>query len=322
MDVYRLVAQTLREARPDAFLESGWVNPAPAQALAHTFRYGDEWDVFDREYPFPGLAQHFTYAAVQRSVLGQRPNVGAVFGGFNRPLADQWLGAALALGAQVSLGSDLTFLSPDGLASLRALLVHHRPFAGTTRTGGEGSGLHPTWAATTAGDLTFVALLNQSPASRTMTLDLATAGLPLAPGETALAYDVAGAGFARVGASLTAEVPGQTLRLFVLRRTQGVVWTTSGYEEQPLGPAGQGWRVRLSGPRDVPGRLSLNSPGGPPGAVLLDGTPLAPLDPGAGGAGAEGYTFDPATGVLEVRYAHAGLVPGGTNPVRTLDVLR
>jgi hypothetical protein len=314
MDVYRLVGQTLRETRPDAFFESGWVNPAPAQALAHTFRYGDEWDVFDREYPFPGLAQHFTYAAVQRSVLGQRPNVGAVFGGFNRPVADEWLGAALALGAQVSLGSDLTFLNnPDGLAALRALLVHHRPFAGTTRTGGEGFGLHPTWAATTAGDLTFVALLNQSPASQTMTLDLATAGLPLAPGETALAYDVAGASFARVGASLKAEVPGQTLRLFVLRRTQGVVWTTSGYEEQPIGPAGPGWRVRLSGPGDVPGRVSLNSPGGPPAAVLLDGAPLAP---------GEGYTFDPATGVLEVRYTHAGLVPGGTNPVRTLDVLR
>ena len=332
MDVYRLVAQTLREARPDAYLESGWVNPAPAQALAHTFRYGDEWDVFDREYPFPGLAQHFAYAAVQRSVLGQRPNVGAVFGGFNRPIADQWLGAALALGAQVSLGSDLTFLSPDGLAALRALLVHQRPFAGTTRTGGDDFGLRPSWAATVAGDLTFVALLNDAPADRTIALDLADAGLPLAPGETALAYDVAAAGFARVGARLSAEVPGQTLRLFVLRRTTGVVWTTSGFEEQPLGSAGtpgatdppaRGWRVRVRGPRTVPGRLQLYFPDGPPAAVTLDGRPLTSFDAGAERpAGAEGYTYDASTGHLEVRYTHAGLVPGvEAQPERTVDVL-
>ncbi|HEV2124345.1 MAG TPA: hypothetical protein VGW38_16445, partial [Chloroflexota bacterium] len=81
MDIYRLVAETVRSAKPDAFIESGWVNPASAHPYAHTFRYGDEWDTFDRAYPFPGLAQHFTYAAVQHGLLGQRPNSGAVYGG-------------------------------------------------------------------------------------------------------------------------------------------------------------------------------------------------------------------------------------------------
>ena len=339
MDVYRLVGETLRQARPEAFLESGWVNPAPAQALAHTFRYGDEWDVFDRAYPFTGLAQHFTYAAAQRSLLGQRPHVGAVFGGLNRPIADQWLGAALALGAQVSLGSDLTLLNPEGLASLRALLVHHRPFAGTTRTGPEHFGLRPTWAATTVGELTFAALLNESAAPRAMSLDLQAAGMALAPGAEALAYDVAGGRFSRVAGTLRAEVPAQTLRLFVLRRSPGVLWTTSGYDEPEAGQPGGGaiLQVRLRGPRTVPGRLHLYLPGGPPGAVLLDGRPLpalpgdgagtAPAEGGpaedAGGPG-EGYAYDAATGHLAVRYAHAGLAPPGASgerhPERTLEL--
>src|SRR5262249_20695279 len=151
--------------------------PAPAQAYAHAFRYGDEWDTFDREYPFPGLAQHFAYAAVQQGLLGQRANAGAIFGGFNRPVADEWLGAALALGAEVSLGSDLTQLSAGGLAQLRALLVHARPFAGTTRTGPEDFGLHPSWAVTTTGDLSFAALVNASPGPEPRALSLADAGL-------------------------------------------------------------------------------------------------------------------------------------------------
>jgi hypothetical protein len=175
-----------------------------------------------------------------------------------------------------------------------------------------------------AGDLTFVALLNESPAPRTMTLDLAAAGLALAPGETVLAYDTSADLFSRVGATLSAAVPGQTLRLFVLRRAPGVVWTTSGFEELPLAPAGTagaGWRVRLSGPRDVRGRLEFHLPGGAPAAVLLDGAPLAALEP-AVPAGVAGYSYDAATGRLEVSYAHAGLVPGGATPLRTLDVLR
>jgi hypothetical protein len=316
MDVYRTVAQALWSVKPDAFIESGWVNPTTAQPYAHTFRYGDEWDTFDRRYPFPGLAEHFTYAAVQQGILGQRPNVGAVYGGLNRPLADQWLGAALATGAQVSLGSDLTFLSPEGVGLLRALLVHQRPFAGTTRTGPEGFGLEPDWSATTVGELTFVGLLNRQQAPRHLEVPLAQLGLNVSAGSTVLAYDANDSRYVRVRDVLAADVPPQTLALFVLRATPGVVWTTSSFEEQAVNG---GWRVVVHGPSDVAGMLQFHLPGGAPSAVLLDGARLAPLTPTASD-GAEGFTYDPV-GVLTVHYAHAGLQPGASSqPARTIDV--
>jgi hypothetical protein len=321
LDVYRLVAESLRAVKPDAFVESGWVNPAAAHPYAHTFRYGDEWNVFTREYPFPGLAEHFRYAAIQRGLLGQRPHVGAVFGGLNNPVADQWLGAALALGAQVSLGSDLTFLSPEGLAGLRALLVHHRPFAGETRTGPEGFGLRPSWAATTVGDLTFLALVNEAQTAQRMQVGLAEAVPAWGPNDVALSYDPASGQASRVRDTLAAEVPAQSLRLIVLRRTPGVVWTTSSFEQTAL-PGG--WRVLVRGPAAVGGELKFHQPGGPPRSVLLDGRPLPLLDPNRP-AGAEGYTYDGADGVLTLVYTHAGLpapASGTPLPVRTLEIVR
>jgi hypothetical protein len=320
MEIYRLVAQTLWSVKPDAFIESGWVNPATAHPYAHTFRYGDEWDTFDREYSFPGLAQHFTYAAVQRTVLGQRPHVGTVFGGFNRPIADQWLGAALALGAQVSLGSDLTFLSSEGLAALRAMLVHYRPFAGVTRTGGAAPGLLPEWASTTVGDLTFLAVLNRTAGPTTSTVRLAAAGLSEAH-DGAVAFDAAAARSSRVGDLLAVEVPARSLRLITLRQTPGVVWTTSSYEVQPH-PTG--WRLLLRGPQDVPGRLHFHLPGGAPRAVILDGQPL-PAAPAPGSPAPAGYAYDAPSGVLTVHYPHAGLPPA-TSPhdpglARAIDIL-
>ncbi|MBI3971656.1 MAG: alpha-galactosidase, partial [Chloroflexi bacterium] len=321
MDIYRLVAESLWSVKPDAFVESGWVNPAAAHPYAHTFRFGDEWNVFDREYPFPGLAQHFTYAAVQRSLLGQRPNIGAVFGGFGPSLTRQWLGAALALGAHVSIGNDLTLASPESLAALRALLVHYRPFAGTTRTGDEHFGLRPNWAATTTatttGELSFVGLLNREHDAQIMALRLVDALPNATPGATYLAYDVEAARYVHVRDVLRVEVPAQTFRLFVLRRAPGVFWTTSSFEEEPL--AG-GWRIAVRGPAAIGGRLQLYLPGGAPRAVRLDGVPLPRMAADSFEAAdvREAYTYDAATGVLTLRYVHAGV----GYPARAIDVAR
>ncbi len=309
LDIYRFVAQTLWSVRPDAYIESGWIDPLPAQMFAHAFRDGDEWKVFDHGYPFPGLSQHFRAASIQRALLGQRANIGAVYGqiaGGDRPIAEQWLGAALATGSQVSLETDLTALDPDTLARLRAFLASLRPYAGTTRIGPEGYGLDPAWAATTVGDLTFAALVNREPDPQRIEVALADLGLGApAPGPT-LAF-APSTGTARLlGGSLVAEVPPETLQLFVLRQTPGVVWTTSACEVQPLP---DGWRLQVRGPEGVEGRLLFYLPGGAPARVLLDGRPLA-LEPATTDAGAapaaDTAFYDATTGVVTLHYAHRG----------------
>jgi hypothetical protein len=135
-------------------------------------------------------------------------------------------------------------------------------------------------------------------------------------GSAVLTYEANDARYVRVRDVLAADVPPETLTLFVLRATPGVVWTTSSFEEQTVNG---GWRVVVRGPSDVAGMLQFYLPGGAPSAVLLDGTPLAPLTPPASD-GAEGFTYDPV-GVLTVRYAHAGLQPGAASqPARTVEV--
>jgi hypothetical protein len=316
MDVYRLLAESLWARKPDGFVESGWVSPATAHPYAHTFRYADDSAVYDFGYPHPGLVQHFDYAVVQR-LLGQRGQIGAVTGGLGHPVADQLLGAALATGAHVSLGSDLTFVSPEGFAALRALLVHYRPFAGETRTGPECSGLCPSWAATSVGDLTFVGLMNREAAPRRLAVRLAD--LPdaaSAPDAAYLAYDVAAERPFGVREALAADVPAQSFRLFVLRRAPGVFWTTSSYEATAHE---RGWRVAVRGPAEVAGQLQFYLPGGPPREVRLDGRLLAAPAPDG-----EGATYDPASQVLSIRYGHAGGsgAPSGPLPARTIEIDR
>ena len=253
--------------------------------------------MYDFGYPHPGLVQHFDYAVAQR-LLGQRGQIGAVTGGLNRPIGDQLLGAALATGAHVSLGSDLGFVAPEGFAALRAHLVHYRPFAGETPAGPEFSGLCPSWAATSVGDLTFVGLINRSAAPQRVEVRLADLPDARLAGGDSPAYDVAAERPVGVREALAADLPGQSFRLFVLRRPPGVFWTTSSYEAETQQG---GWRVTVRGPVEVAGHLQFYLPGGPPRQVSLDGRQLGPPAPGGG----EGATYDPATQVLSIRYLHA-----------------
>jgi hypothetical protein len=317
MDVYRTVSDSVRGEKPDAFIESGWADPATAAPFAHSFRYGDERDAFSSSYPFPGLAEHFTYAALQRGVLGQRPNAGAVYGGLERPLAHQWLGAALALGAHVSLGSDLRVLSPPDLARLRALLVNYRPFEGTTVTGGDEHGLAPVWSATTmaAGDLTFVGVLNREAVAQRVRIDLAEAAVPSPAGDH-ITFDALGGAVFHAAGALTVEVPANSFRLYVLRATPGVIWTDSSYKSEPVEA---GLHLHVRGPDTFRSQLLIYVPSGAKPAVLLDGKPLEPLLATAP-EDTEGFAYDAATGLLTIRFYNFG--PSATDqfPSRTLEV--
>ena len=322
MDVYRTVAQSLRDVKPDAFVESGWVNPAMAQPYAQTFRSGDEWNVFDHQYPFPGLAQHFTYAAIQQGLLGQRANIGAIYGGLEKPLAHQWLGAALAIGAQVSLGSEMGFLSPEQMGALRAWLAPQRPFAGITRTGPQQHGLAPEWAATTYGDVTYLALLNATTSPRQIRVSLADAGVP-GGGAATLAFDPETEQATLMGADVAVTVPPQTVTTLVLRQSAGPVWSTSSVEALP---AQRGWKLALRGPEDVPGELRFYAPGlsaSGPSSVLLDGKPLQAPSPvqAARGESPGEFSYDGATGLLTAHYGRAGLGTDPAAPARVLEIV-
>jgi hypothetical protein len=239
--------------------------------------------------------------------------VGAIFGGLEHPLAHQWLGAALGLGAHVSLAGDLRVLSPQHLAQLRGLLVHYRPFEGVTHTGGGDHGLAPEWSATTldtpTGSLTFLASLNREAAERTVHVDLVEAGVP-APASDHAVFDPESGALPAARGAVDVRVPAASLRLLVLRETPGVLWTESSYRATPI--AG-GWRLELDGPAEIDGRLVFCSPGAGAPAVMLDGSRLAPSSPSSP-PGAEGFTFDPATGVLTVGFYHRG--------TRTVEITR
>jgi hypothetical protein len=201
-----------------------------------------------------------------------------------------WLGAGLALGAQVVLSLPLVDIAPANLAEYRAYLSHAQPFAGDTRLG---PGLHPDTFATTVRGTTFLGVLNREGTTREIGVDLRELGL--APDARYLAYEAEHDRYFAVRGSFATSLPPESFSLFVLRREPGVMWTTSSY--QPL--AGGGClRLTVGGPPAVDGFLQAFVPS--VRAVYLDGRPLA-----ASPAGAEGYQYDPSLGVLTVRYPHA-----------------
>lgn len=226
MNIYRFTFQEAQTLRPDLYLESGWSTPVFAHPYAHTFRFGDEYPNLTNPYPMGGLFEHIDYAAYQLA-LGQPANMGALYG--DPPDAKAlhwWLGAALALGNQVSLSLPFAQMSDEALARYRALLTHYRPFAGTTRTDGR---ISPRWFATTVGPLTYLGVVNRWPEPQEFTVPLASLGMD---GETPyIAYDTEDEAFLPVQRELTTQLPGGSFRLFVLRATPGLLWTTSGFLE-------------------------------------------------------------------------------------------
>ena len=124
MTIYEFFHREATHRRTDAYLETGWLSPTFARPYVHTFRYGDEAPVFSSPYPFPGLVQHVDYAIIQKQILGQRPNMGAIYDDASQSVVNRWwLEAGLALGTHVTIGFDLTSLTQEALSDYRSLLT-------------------------------------------------------------------------------------------------------------------------------------------------------------------------------------------------------
>lgn len=292
MDAYRLIHQEAMRAGKDVYIESGWAVPNYANHYAHTFRYGDEFPEFRNRYPAGGLVEHIDYASLQKRVLGQRPNMGMVWGGpESQGMIRLWFEAALAMGTQMTLSTDLTHISPRELSALRAVLVHYNAFQGETRFLGAP---FPESFATTSGGMTYLGAMNREEETREATLELADYGLDSE--KVYLLYDVASNSYTLVKRSFSVSLAGNSFRLFLLRDNPGMVWTNSSFQDDSEDGV---LRFRLAGPRTVAGFAQLSSP--LPIRVRLDGRELIRSSRGAVG---NSYWYDDDTGVLRVRYRH------------------
>jgi hypothetical protein len=165
------------------------------------------------------------------------------------------------------------------------------PFQGTT---GFGPGLFPDTFATTRDGVSYLVVVNREPSGRDIGVRLAELGL------TASAYsafDVQADTSRRIDGDFTVSMPPRSFRLYVLRPTEGVLWTSSVLAVDGTGEGGLA--LTASGPADVPGFAHIAS--APPSAVLLDGRPMQAT---AGSPQDGQYRFDEAAGVVSVRYSH------------------
>lgn len=292
MDIYRLVWQEANRAKPDVYVESGWAVPNYANQFAHTFRYGDEFPSVENRYPAPGLLEHIDYAAMQKRVIGQRPNMGMIWGGpESQQMIRLWFEAALAMGTQMTISTDLTRLSPRDLSALRAVLTHYNAFRGDARFVGMPV---PGSFATTTGGITYLGAVSRQEEPRSVSLKLTDYGLD--DQTEYLLYDVSSGAYSRVRGSFQTVLSGIGFRLFLLRATPGVVWTSSSTDVEANSTS---LKVTVRGPRSVGGFLQLYAPR--LSAVKLDGKPLprsTSLEVG------ENYSYDSARGVLRLRYRH------------------
>jgi hypothetical protein len=292
LDIYRMIWEEAVRHHPRPFVESSWLNPMAANPYTTIFRYGDEIDRVDSPYPFSGFLQRLDYAIFARQALGQRTYVGTATGDPSRPEFRWWAQAAVALGAAATSSFDLNALTPERAAHIRADLIAMDPFKGTTSFG---PGLFPDTFATTREGVTYLGVLNRQPIARDVAVGLGQLGLTAS---AYAAFDVQGDATRRIDGDFTVAMPPRSFRLFVLRPTDGVLWTSSVLSAER--PADGSLALNASGPADVPGFVHAAST--PPSAVLLDGRPLQATS----GAPQEGqYRHDETAGVTSIRYSHA-----------------
>lgn len=292
MDIYRLVYEEAMKSGKEVYIESGWEIPNFATQFAHTFRYGDEFPEFEHRYPAGGLLEHIDYATLQKAVLGQRPNMGMVWGGpESQGMIRQWFQAALAMGTQMTISTDLSRMSTRDLSALRAVLIHYNAFQGETRF--VGMPFAQSFATTTGG-ITYLGALNRGSDAKNSNWKLSDYGLD--PQREYLVYDVSSNRYSKVRGSFTARLAGSSFRLFLLRDAPGVVWTNSSFQVESVPGS---LVVQLSGPKSIAGFAQIYTP--KPEKVKLDGRELQRS--GALLLGVN-YSYDEATGVLRVRYSH------------------
>jgi hypothetical protein len=285
-EIYRLVGSRLFALRPDAYLESGWINPVFAHPYAHSFWWADDWPSFDNVYPFPGLSQHIEYALFQRVALGQRPKLAHALGDPNGRDIRRWYEAALATGAQVSASFDLTALDVASLSSLRALLTHYRPFEGQTVTS---SPARPSVFATTRDHITYLGVLNRTSRLAAFGTELAELEV-LSPG--LMAYDVETGLWVPATSILSLQLQPRSFRLFLIPHQPRIVWSNASWTYE--GEDDRSLVATLNGPSSVDGFVEIWAPEAK--TVLLDGVPLQPGTSPAPGQ----YAIDAPTGVLSL----------------------
>jgi len=304
MDIYRFVYEEATRYRPDAYVESGWIVPAMANPYAHTFRYGDEEPLFTRPYPLPGLIEHIDYTAYQQGLLGQRSNMGAIYGDPNESSINAWwLGAGLAMGAQTSISFNFETLTPASINLYRSLLAPYRPFKGTMFVDRR---LEQQVFSTRVGDTWHVGVLNRAPTARRITVEPSALGLPR--GASFHVYDVeeGRARHASGGHSLTVEP--ESFRLLVVRAEPGVMWTNSVVGSFPEPVEGR-LSYSVQAPPTIDGVLQLYVSETP--TVYFGGTRLDPsVDPFSGH---EGYNYDGDAGLVIL------WLPAGAGGVLTIE---
>jgi len=290
-DIYKLVADRMRELRPDTYLEGGWVNPIFAHPYGDTFFWADDWPAFNHAYPFGGMLQHIDYALFQWVALGQRAKMATVWGDPTAPDTRKWLEAALALGTQVSIGFDLTNLSLDQLSTLRTRLVHADPFNGITVAS---ASAQPNAFATTNGHISFVGLVNRTSQAKSLDDEVGQLNV-IAPG--LMAYDVD-----RDRWIAATDLPGfrldpMSFRLFLIPHQPRIVWSNASWTYEPSDDSSL--VATLSGPAEMQGFAQVWAPGTT--SVTLDGIPLAR----GASSGPRRYAYDVQTGVVSLSFDFA-----------------
>ena len=290
LDIYRLIRTEAERHRPDPFIVSGWVNPTAANPHVDIYFYADEAAQVDSPYPFGGFLQHLDYALFSQIALGQRAYAGASSGDPLLPEARWWVQAGAALGAPATLGTRLERMDAQTVAGFRADLLALNPYEGSTTYG---PGFPPDTFATTRNGLTYLGVVNREARGRPMDVDLGALGLG---SEAYTALDITTGEGRRVAGVLSVELPARSFRLLVLRKEPGVLWTDSVVA---VTLRGDSLSATARGPASVPGFLHMTVP--PPSAVSLDGVPLSrAASPRPGAA----FSYDDASGVLSLEYAH------------------
>jgi hypothetical protein len=244
----------------------------------------------------PGLSEHIDYAAYQLGLLGQRANMGAIYGDpiDFADVQNWWLGAALALGAQISVSVDMGALQQDTLSAYRSYLTQYRPFEGRLRID---NALQQQVFSNQVGDVWYVGVLNRETSARRIPVEAEALGLP--SGAAFVAYDVERGDLIDADGSFTVSLDSESFRLFVVRQEAGMLWSNSRTQESVRD---EGMEIQVSAPPTVAGNLQVYVPDLQ--EVTLDGVLLEEeVDPFQQPLG---YTYDELTSLLTLWYPPAG----------------
>ena len=275
MEVYRFLWETANTLKPGVWIESGYSVPPLARQYAHSFRVADDYPAFSNPYPFAGLLEQISFNALRQHFLGRRPNLGFVHQNPDNPddphnpaVQQQWLGAAVAMQAQVNLSVDLSQAPPETARMYRQYLAALRPFSAEVVYG---PGLPPVSLSTTVEGTTYLGLLNSAAIDRAISVNMGQHGLPA--DTWIIGYDPEREQVFTARSQLAWSVPAEHFSLLAIRSEPGVLW---GDRSTVTEPPGDRMRVRVAATGFGGGRVLIYAPdatavvGAPDGAWTLD----------------------------------------------------